>query len=1147
VADVFDLDDDNDGILDTVEGNSCVVLTNDFQIFNDLTIKQFNLVYNGDFDLGDIGFTTTYTKGNIGACGAYIVSPTGWVSSTGSLSEGNAMQINADCEAPFTSFWSQTVSVKPNTNYKLGFSIRNGNPAAVSYSINGGTLQGNFGTTGNWVSKQATINSGNRTTMAISLFEVTGQPMSADFGVDDIFLIEIKDIYCTQNLDTDNDGLMNHLDVDSDGDGCYDAVEAGVLSSTNNGIVSGDYGRNGFANGLETISESGVYKNTYSYAYAVNASFNACLDTDGDGVTDLNDIDDDNDGILDRIECDMRPRKILIAGSTESYLGMRANLFAEFDNYKLAGATIVESNIIESATVPAGFYEGYDMVVFGGAAFNTIHANHWTALQAAIQNKTSKAFIIQSDNCCVVANQNGLTNLLNTVFGTSYSISSTRTTATNDTYSKNTSNTYSNQFTTNSLLGGIYFPMLGVASSDILFSSSSNATETVVGLKQLPGTTDKNRFVSWFVDGSVTQTTPWYAANVGKIATAFYDTYSSASAFTCDTDNDGIYNHLDLDSDGDGCSDAKESNIRNLRSGAIKNGTIGSITTTTVDNAIAGTTGNYGVNGFANVLETANESGIYSGTYNYSFSLNATLNACLDTDDDGVTDIYDIDDDNDGILDVIEMTNCNSSLLITPSSATSSPVYGGSVAARTIDGSGFTGSGLSALASAPAVLEDSWLLKEPLTSGFIEYNLPGNSNIGGVVLWAPDANNYGGGDAPPKDFTVEITYNNGQVFTTGIYTTEQPNGSGSNRGAQPFYFPQTFLNATKVKLNLLNGWYDINNNSLNQVSTDGITVSAAYNMFLSEFRVLCGATDMDTDNDGIPNRLDLDSDGDGCADALEAGINKAILTTGSAINLVGSTIASGTTSSTLQNAVIANLVSSSATFGTNGFANTLETSIDNGIYSSSYNYGYAIYAGSSVCLDSDGDAISDVFDLDDDNDGVLDQAESSSCSTTPNYTLRNIKGTTTGVLPYNSSFPAWMLNQFTESEDGYRLIFDQPVSDVVLQFASIYQDDRIGDFTVKLKDGTIIAGIDFNLLTSYGPTNSIWTPQPNNTSNFNGNFSKFYGTPFSTGTPYFRTTSPNTVSTQSWGIVQLKNIAGAAEVGISELSFRISGGFSSGG
>jgi hypothetical protein len=61
-------------------------------------------------------------------------------------------------------------------------------------------------------------------------------------------------------------------------------------------------------------------------------------------------------------------------------------------------------------------------------------------------------------------------------------------------------------------------------------------------------------------------------------------------------------------------------------------------------------------------------------------------------------------------------------------------------------------------------------------------------------------------------------------------------------------------------------------------------------MFLGEFRVLCGATDIDTDNDGIPNRLDLDSDGDGCADAIEAGVNKTILTSGTAINLIGSSI-----------------------------------------------------------------------------------------------------------------------------------------------------------------------------------------------------------------------------------------------------------------
>ena len=30
-----------------------------------------------------------------------------------------------------------------------------------------------------------------------------------------------------------------------------------------------------------------------------------------------------------------------------------------------------------------------------------------------------------------------------------------------------------------------------------------------------------------------------------------------------------------------------------------------------------------------------------------------------------------------------------------------------------------------------------------------------------------------------------------------------------------------------------------------------------------------GCTDIDTDNDGISNRLDLDSDGDGCSDSIE--------------------------------------------------------------------------------------------------------------------------------------------------------------------------------------------------------------------------------------------------------------------------------------
>ena len=106
---------------------------------------------------------------------------------------------------------------------------------------------------------------------------------------------------CTD--DSDGDGTANHLDLDSDGDACYDLVEAGAGNSGES-LTSGPFGLNGFANSLETndsISATTSYPNTYA-EYATNTTFNACLDTDGDGIVDLVDIDDDNDGILDTEE-----------------------------------------------------------------------------------------------------------------------------------------------------------------------------------------------------------------------------------------------------------------------------------------------------------------------------------------------------------------------------------------------------------------------------------------------------------------------------------------------------------------------------------------------------------------------------------------------------------------------------------------------------------------------------------------------------------------------------------------------------------------------------------------------------------------------------------------------------------------------------
>jgi hypothetical protein len=106
---------------------------------------------------------------------------------------------------------------------------------------------------------------------------------------------------CT-DLDTDGDTIPNRLDLDSDGDGCSDAKEAGTASGTTSstGVVAGNYGNNGFADALElTAPESGLYASKYTYNRAVATSLNGCLDSDGDGASDLNDYDDDNDGVLD--------------------------------------------------------------------------------------------------------------------------------------------------------------------------------------------------------------------------------------------------------------------------------------------------------------------------------------------------------------------------------------------------------------------------------------------------------------------------------------------------------------------------------------------------------------------------------------------------------------------------------------------------------------------------------------------------------------------------------------------------------------------------------------------------------------------------------------------------------------------------------
>ncbi len=549
ITDVFDLDDDNDGILDSVECPSTQMIT------------------NGDFSNG----TTGWTVGS------------GWTLSNGTMANyldgvTNSM-LSQTIARPYPTTRPGYVDFKVDVRASGYNNVQaNSYTASLIMQVNGvkyavltnpssgttATIQTFNGALSSISTFPVQLISGPLTSVTISIpssvFFASNQVAIGFTAGNDDFVIDNVSLTTSPSLaacDFDGDGIPNSRDLDSDGDGCSDASEAKTVSTLTASTVSGAVGDNGFANSIETATESGLYSGTYLYSRALDPTIKGCLDSDFDGVADLDDLDDDNDGILDRAECDMRPGRILFAGSNEDFSTMRSSLYAEFNNNKAPGATIVQSNIIESATVPAGFYDGYDMVVFGGAAFNTIHANHWAALRTAIQNKTSKSFIIQADNCCVVSNQNGLMNLLNGVFGTNYALSASHPTAT-ESYTLNTLSSYSSDFTTNTLSGGNYYPITNVAASDVLFYSASYPSLALAGMKQIPGNTTKNQFVAWFVDGTITQGSPWYTTNQNKIASAFYNAYNSTAPLTCDQDGDGIPNHLDLDTDGDGCSDANE-------------------------------------------------------------------------------------------------------------------------------------------------------------------------------------------------------------------------------------------------------------------------------------------------------------------------------------------------------------------------------------------------------------------------------------------------------------------------------------------------------------------------------------------------------------------------------------------------------------
>jgi hypothetical protein len=423
---------------------------------------------------------------------------------------------------------------------------------------------------------------------------------------------------------------------------------------------------------------------------------------------------------------------------------------------------------------------------------------------------------------------------------------------------------------------------------------------------------------------------------------------------SCDDDNDGIPNGQDLDSDGDGCPDAKEAGVNGtLLPGDVKNGSNGSVTSTTnLPNAIAGSVGNYGVNGLANVVETSNESGVIRYTSNYSnFARSSALSVCLDSDGDGIADVFDIDDDNDGILDTIEQVTCSG----TGANLSAITFSGSAVTAKTANTitSSNTNAWISSYSTQNFGLPLSLKFKRPTIGNQAMFGLfPVSFGTQRPDNWNDDAYKF---------FFTSTSVNVPYGTTANVVQTAT---------AQDEY--SIDISATgfvTVKINDIQRAAFQGVNSQYKVAVSGLTTTVFTDVRLSNPNNPLVLNCTDTDNDGVPNYLDLDSDGDGCPDAKEANVT-GTLSAGSAVNKVNNVL---TTTANVADAIAA------GAYGLNGFANALETASESGIYAGLYNYEFANTSTINVCIDTDGDGVTDVLDIDDDNDGIIDAIESPTC------------------------------------------------------------------------------------------------------------------------------------------------------------------------
>ena len=243
IFDVVDLDDDNDGIPDTIEG------TRDTDGDGHPDSRDLDSDNDGVYDIIEAGGDDTDNDGKVD-----------------NFRESDANGLSDDLQiAPFDLVDTDRDRIPDSRDLD---SDNDGIPDVIE---SGGVDDNNNGRVDNFT-------------------DANGD------GADDV-----SQMRSTAERDSDGDGVPNRLDLDSNNDGLSDSFEAGSADSRGDGIIDTmlDSDSDGIPDSVDVSQTAGEDTDNDGIDDRFDASFLLEDDLDGDGIVDSADPDADGDGLAD--------------------------------------------------------------------------------------------------------------------------------------------------------------------------------------------------------------------------------------------------------------------------------------------------------------------------------------------------------------------------------------------------------------------------------------------------------------------------------------------------------------------------------------------------------------------------------------------------------------------------------------------------------------------------------------------------------------------------------------------------------------------------------------------------------------------------------------------------------------------------------